>query len=80
MERMTAGAWLRAEGRAEGEAEGIAEGLREAHARLLPRLLAERFDRVPRQRERLIRAASLVQLERWAVRTLSASTLDAVFE
>ena len=78
--KMTVGAILRAEGKAEGKAEGRAEGLRELHARRLRRLLAERFGRLPRHREQAIRAASLDELERWAVRTLSAATLDGVFE
>lgn len=80
MKRKSAAAILRAAGHAEGKAEGKAEGLRESHARLLTKLMTRRFGALPTSCKARLAAASLDQLETWAVRTLTAPSLPAVFE
>jgi len=62
--------WL-AEGKAEGKAEGRAEAL--------ICLLAERFGSVAPSRQKRIRAAKLVTLDRWFKRAIVAPDLSSVF-
>ncbi len=60
---------------AEGEAKGKAEGKAEA----LICLLAERFGAVAPSRQKRIRGARLVTLERWFKRAIVAPDLPSVF-
>lgn len=64
-----------AKGRAEGQEEGRAEGQR----RLLGNLLRLKFGEVPADVNQQLEAADCGQLEAWAARVLTASTLQAVF-
>jgi hypothetical protein len=59
---------------------GRAEGLVQGAARYLLRQLTRRFGPVPDIVQEQIDAASIEQLEIWAVRLLDARTLDEVFE
>ncbi|GGS96027.1 hypothetical protein GCM10010156_62800 [Planobispora rosea] len=74
----------RAEGKAEGKAEGIVEGEakgreREA-ARMVLLVLAARGLEVPDEaRERITTCADLAQLEAWASRAVTASTVHDLF-
>lgn len=68
---MSAASRLRAEGRKEGRVEGRVEVLRT--------LLEARFGRLPEDVGRRLAAASLEQLDRYARRVVTASSLDAVF-
>ncbi len=61
-------------GRAEGQAEGRAEG----QAALLLRLLDRRFGTLPESAIARVRAGTETDLETWAERVLTASTLDEV--
>jgi hypothetical protein len=65
----------RAEGAAKGKVEGKAEGKAEA----LICLLAERFGAVAPSRQKRIRGARLVTLERWFKRAIVAPDLPSVF-
>jgi predicted transposase YdaD len=69
---------LKREGHDEGKREGLAEGKREGGARMLLKLLAARFGRVPAEAKAQILAATEPMLARWSLRVLSAPTLDAV--
>jgi hypothetical protein len=64
--------------RAEGEARGRAKGRAEGEARLLVRLLTLKFGPLPGTVRAHIDGASPEQLEIWADRVLSATTLDEV--
>ena len=64
-----------AKGRAEGEAKGEAKGKAEA----LISLLSARFGTVAPSRQKRIRAAKLVTLDRWFSRAIVAPDLLSVF-
>mgnify|MGYP001243075949 CR=1 FL=1 len=70
----------RREGRQEGQREGRAQGCREGEALLLRRMLESRFGDLPPSIVQRLDEAPPEQLERWAVRLLSAATLEALFE
>lgn len=76
---MSVADWLRADGRAEGVEVGKARGERHGIARLLRRLLSQRFGELPRDVQTRIRAATLPELEAWASRLLVAASIDEVF-
>jgi hypothetical protein len=54
---------------------GIAQG----QARLLMRLLEERFGPMPEPQAKRVQSAAPEQLETWALRLLDAASLDDVF-
>jgi len=68
-----------AKGRAEGEAKGRAEGRAEGEASLLETLLTRKFGQLPEAVRVRLHSATPTDIERWAERVLTASTLDAVF-
>ena len=68
---MTAAQKLIDQGRVEGRAEGQAE--------MLLRLIAARFGTPPPSIAARVRAASSVQLEQWAERVLTASSVTELF-
>ena len=70
--------WL-AEGEAKGMAKGKVEGKAEGKAEALICLLAERFGTVAPSRQKRIRGARLVTLERWFERAMVAPDLLSVF-
>lgn len=76
---MSVADWLRADGKAEGRAEGRAEGKAEGEARMLSRLLAQRFGKLPAGTRAHLRGAAIPDLERWASRLFTATSLDEVF-
>ncbi|MEL6184596.1 MAG: DUF4351 domain-containing protein [Myxococcota bacterium] len=59
--------------------EHYGKGLREGEAQLLLRLLTHRFGELPAEVETRVRAADDGSLQRWGVRLLDATSLDAVF-
>ena len=63
-------------GEAKGEARGEAKGLRKGENLILSRLLKLRFGDLPEWAKARIGAAEPEQLEAWADRVLSASTLE----
>ncbi|WP_216903561.1 hypothetical protein [Nocardia alni] len=68
------------EGRAEGRTEGLTEGRTEGEARILLRMLAARGFSISKEvRRRVESCTDTNQLERWADRTVNATSLDAVF-
>ena len=69
----------REEGRAEGLSAGRAAGLREAQVQFFLHLLVEKFGAGARRMEARARKARTSQLQRWAVRLLTASNLGEVF-
>lgn len=83
---MSAADWLRAQGwkqgwedgRAKGWEDGRAKGWEDGRRALLLRQLALRFGRVPRRMRAKVLAADSSQVERCAVRLLTASSLDEV--
>ncbi len=70
---------LREEGRIEGRIEGERQGRIEGERRVLLRLLSARFGTPPGSALERINAAGFDDLERWAERVLTATTLDDVF-
>ncbi len=74
---------LRAEGRTlghtEGHREGRVAGKIEGRAEILLCQLRKRFGAIAETVTDRLRAASTDELDRWALRTLDAPTLDAVF-
>ena len=68
----------KAEGLLEGKAEGLLEGKAEGKAELLLKLLAIRFGPLPEPTRARITAATTEQIDTWAERMLTASTLDEV--
>jgi len=67
-------------GKAEGEAEGEARGKAEGQAQLLLKLLRFKgFTVSPELAARVESCQELAQIERWAERVLTATTLDDVF-
>jgi hypothetical protein len=69
----------RAEGRSEGLAEGRSEGRIEGEALLLSKLLTLKFGQLDDTTAERLRAASTTELEHWALRVLTATSLDEVF-
>jgi predicted transposase YdaD len=69
----------RQEGRVAGRIEGRVEGQREGQARVLITLLTTRFGTLPAALTERIRNADCDQLDRWALRVLTAASLDEVF-
>ena len=59
--------------------KGVNDGRREGESELLLRPLTHRFGELPAEIEARVRAANDASLERWAVRLLDATTVDAVF-
>ena len=60
------------------KAEGLLEGKAEGKAELLLKLLAIRFGPLPEPTRARITAATTEQIDTWAERMLTASTLDEV--
>jgi hypothetical protein len=64
---------------AEGEAKGLTKGRTEGQARLLTKLLTLKFGEVAPEHQARLANASLDELDLWAERVLSATSLDEVF-
>lgn len=83
MKVKTAAQRLREEGKAEGKAQGRAEGqvlgAIRGRSELLLRLLQARYGDLPAEVLARVRAADLEEIDRWALRSLDAPTLSAVF-
>ncbi len=83
MKVKTAAQRLREEGKAEGKAQGRAEGqvlgAIRGRGELLLRLLQARYGDLPAEVLARVRAADLEEIDRWALRSLDAPTLSAVF-
>ncbi len=71
---------IKLEGALEGERRGKREGKREAIEQVLLKQLAARFGAVPGDVKERVRAASDATLETWALRVLTAPTLESVLE
>lgn len=69
---------LRQEGREQGRAEGERKGERKGRAQLLLKQLTARFGPVPAEAKAQVLAAKEPALDRWALRVLTAPSLDAV--
>ncbi|MFT4102577.1 MAG: DUF4351 domain-containing protein, partial [Burkholderiaceae bacterium] len=69
----------RKEGREEGLEKGRKEGREEARRQLLLSQLHHRFGDLPETVIARVESGSAADVERWALRVLDASTLDAVF-
>ena len=67
------------QGRAEGRAEGREEGRAEGRAELLIALLRSRFGALSAEHEASLRAATAEQLDRWAARVFTVSSVDELF-
>jgi hypothetical protein len=67
------------EGHKKGLDEGHKKGLDEGERRLLLGLVRKRFGRVPTMVETRVNAADAAQINAWAEKLLSASSLDEVF-
>lgn len=67
------------QGLTQGLSQGLTQGLTQGRVETLLRLLARRFGSLPAAVEPRLRAASLLELDRWADRVLDAPTLEAVF-
>ena len=70
--------YLLEKGRKEGRREGRRRGVHEGQRRMLLALLAARFGAVPATTRARVQAATAVELDRWARRVLTASTLEQV--
>ncbi|CAG9177346.1 Rpn family recombination-promoting nuclease/putative transposase [Cupriavidus respiraculi] len=70
----------RQEGLQAGRQEGRQEGRLEGEAMLLQRMLTRRFGALPQQLVWRIESSPLEQIDAWADRLLTASTLEEVFE
>ena len=81
---MTTAERLRAEGLAQGVAQGLAQGVAQGVAQgqreLVMRLLSQRFGALPVEAQARIATASPADLERIALRLLTAGTLDEALE
>jgi hypothetical protein len=66
--------------REEGERKGLARGVVEGRRELVLKLLRARFGELPEVAVARVNAADVVQLDLWAERVLSASTLADVLE
>jgi hypothetical protein len=64
---------------AQGEARGRAEGEARGRAELLLKLLSQRFGSLSSESIRRVKSASLEELDAFAERVLSATTVDEVF-
>jgi hypothetical protein len=64
----------------QGIEKGIEKGVGKGQARLLKLLIQQRFGVIPADVDVRLQAATPELLEAWALRVLSAPTLDAVFE
>jgi hypothetical protein len=62
----------------EGREEGLAEGERNGRVEILLKLLTARFGRVPADAKAKVLAATPQTLDRWALRALTAASLQAV--
>jgi hypothetical protein len=70
-----------AQGRAEGLAEGRAEGCAEGEARMLLMVLDARgIPTTPEVRDRIANCTDLQQLEAWARKAVTATTIDELFD
>lgn len=69
----------RNQGHKEGHKKGLDEGQLNGRRETLVEQLAERFDHVPGELEKRIRAANLEQLRAWSKRLLTSPSLDDVF-
>ncbi len=76
---MTTAQALEAKGEAKGEARGEARGLVKGEARLLLKQLTLKFGALPDTVRDRTHAATTTELETWAERILTATTLDDVF-
>ncbi len=65
-------------GKREGREEGREEGRAQGRAELLLKLLRLKFGKIPRSAAQRVRRASLDELDRWAERVMTASTLEDV--
>lgn len=68
------------QGRREGREEGREEGIRSGEAKILRAVLEQRFGPLPRWAVDRIEAAGAAVLENWAVRSVSAVTLEQALE
>lgn len=66
-------------GIAQGIEQGIEKGIGQGQARLLTRLLEERFGPLPEPQAARLQSSTPEQLETWALRLLDAASLDDVF-
>lgn len=66
------------EGIAKGMQQGMQQGLKQGEARLLRRLLTQRFGELPAWAEQRIAAATEAQLEAWADAVLESETLAQI--
>lgn len=62
-----------------GIKKGLQQGLQQGEARMLRRLLIQRFGELPTWTEVKLREAALEQLEAWSERVLDAGSLEEVF-
>ena len=62
-----------------GRKVGREEGLRAGKAKLIAQMLSVRFDYTVGYMRKRVAGATEEQLDRWAIRLLSAATLDEVF-
>ncbi|QLY28248.1 Rpn family recombination-promoting nuclease/putative transposase [Nocardia huaxiensis] len=77
---MTTAERLEAKGRVEGRVEGRAEGRVEGRAEALLEVLTLRFGMVPARITETIHSASIDELREWTARTLTADSIDEVFD
>lgn len=70
--------YLLEKGRKQGRREGVAQGVVQGQRRILLAQLEARFGAVPATTTERVEAASAAELDRWARRVLTASTLDEV--
>lgn len=70
--------WKR-QGLEEGIKQGIEQGVRQGESAILVRQLSRRFGDVPENIRNQIDAASLMEIEKWADRVLTASSLEDIF-
>jgi hypothetical protein len=68
-----------ARGRAEGEARGRAEGEARGRAMLLLKQLTLKHGALPPSIEERVRNASVAELDLWAERFVTATTLESIF-
>lgn len=64
---------------AQGREEGLAQGREEGRADLLSTLLVHKFGELPLEFQSRLSAASVTELETWALRLLTCASLDEVF-
>ncbi len=69
-----------AKGKAEGEAKGKAEGEAKGKAELLHKLASLKFGPLPEGIAERFERATIAELDTWAERVLTASTLEAMLE